>query len=73
MRRCWGNLISVSLVVSRADARARVGYRALGVAGVALAAHQIPADFTDPDALGNANANGELLLQGLVYGLDFCY
>jgi hypothetical protein len=54
-------------------ARARVGYRALGVAGVALAAHQIPADFTDPDALGNANANGELLLQGLVYGLEFCY
>jgi hypothetical protein len=54
-------------------ARVRIGYRAMGVAGVALAADQIPVDFTDPYDLENANANGELLLQGLVYGLEFCY
>lgn len=54
-------------------ARARIGYRALGVAGVALAADQIPVDFTDPHQLQRANTNGSLLLHGLYFGTEFCF
>ena len=54
-------------------ARARIGYRALGVAGVALAGDQIPHDFTDADALQRANSNGSLLLHGFFYGGEVCF
>ncbi len=50
--------------------RFRIGYRALGVAGVALADDQIPHDFLDAEALGNANSNGSLLLGGAYYGIE---
>ena len=54
-------------------ARLNVGYKALGVAGVALAADQIPRDFTDIHALQSANSNGSLLLHGSYFGAEFSF
>lgn len=54
-------------------ARARFGYRTFGVAGVALAADQIPVDFRRTDAVQTANSNGSLLLQGGYAGMEFCF
>ncbi|MFK7766205.1 MAG: BBP7 family outer membrane beta-barrel protein [Mariniblastus sp.] len=54
-------------------ARARVGYRALGVGGVALAADQIPYDFTDTHTIQRANSNGSLLMHGLFFGTELCF
>ena len=54
-------------------ARIRLGFRALGVSGVALAADQIPFDFSDPDELLRANSNGSLILGGGYYGIEFCF
>jgi hypothetical protein len=53
--------------------RARFGYRTFGVAGVALAADQIPYDFTDTDRIQRANSNGSLLLHGGYFGLEACF
>lgn len=53
--------------------RIRLGYRVIGVSGVALAADQLPFDFADPDELSRANSNGSLLLGGGFYGLEFCF
>ena len=53
--------------------RARFGYRTLGVAGVALAADQIPVDFRRTDRIQRANSNGSLLLHGGYAGLEFCF
>ena len=53
--------------------RIRLGYRVLGVSGVALAADQITNRVNDPDTLLNANSNGSLLLGGGYYGLEFCF
>ena len=53
--------------------RIRLGYRALGVSGVALAADQIPHRFNEPESLLKANSNGSLLLGGGYYGLEFCF
>ena len=53
--------------------RARLGYRAIGVAGVALAADQIPVDFNRTDRVQRANSNGSLLLHGAVAGMEFCF
>lgn len=53
--------------------RARFGYRALGVAGVALAADQIPVDFRRTDRVQNAESNGSLLLHGGYVGLETCF
>lgn len=54
-------------------ARLRLGYRVLGVSGVALAAHQLPFRYNDPEALSRANSNGSLLLNGGYYGMEFCF
>ena len=54
-------------------ARARIGYRALGVAGVALAVDQIPADFTNVRELTSAQSNGSLLMHGMYFGSEFCF
>ncbi len=54
-------------------ARARIGYRAMGVAGVALAVDQIPADFTNIRELTTAKSNGSLLMHGLYFGSEFCF
>ncbi len=53
--------------------RFRVGYRALGVAGVALAANQIPYIFDNTIATESANTNGNLLLHGGYFGTEFCF
>ena len=53
--------------------RANIGYRALGVSGVALATNQIPYDFTDSRDMATANSNGGLLLHGFYYGGEFCF
>ncbi len=54
-------------------ARARFGYRTFGVAGVALAADQIPVDFRRTDRVQNAESNGSLLLHGGYAGMEFCF
>ena len=64
--------LGVTYMVSQ-RLRARFGYRTLGVAGVALAADQIPYDFTDTDRIQRANSNGSLLLQGGYAGLEACF
>lgn len=53
--------------------RAVFGYRAVGVSGLALAADQIPDDFTDVDKNFRTNSNSALLLHGGHAGLEFCY
>lgn len=55
------------------NTRARIGYRAMGVSGVALADDQIPLDFTNTRALESANSNGSLLLYGFYYGGEYCF
>lgn len=50
--------------------RLNAGYKVVGVAGVALAADQIPRDFRDERALQTANSNGSLLLHGFYYGAE---
>ncbi len=54
-------------------ARARLGYRTFGIAGVALAADQIPVDFRRTDRVQNADSNGSLLLHGGYAGMEFCF
>jgi len=54
-------------------ARARFGYRTFGVAGVALAADQIPVDFRRTDRAQRVNSNGSLLLHGGYAGMEFCF
>ena len=54
-------------------ARIRVGYRALGIAGVALATDQIPFEFDNLLATERANTNGDLLLHGGYVGTEFCF
>ena len=54
-------------------ARIRVGYRALGIAGVALATDQIPFEFDNLLATQRANTNGDLLLHGGYVGTEFCF
>jgi len=50
--------------------RLNAGYKVVGVAGVALAADQIPRNFTDERALQTANSNGSLILHGFYYGAE---
>lgn len=54
-------------------ARLRVGYRALGIAGVALATDQIPYEFDNTLATESANTNGSLLLHGGYIGTELCF
>ncbi|MEL7498929.1 MAG: BBP7 family outer membrane beta-barrel protein [Planctomycetota bacterium] len=53
--------------------RARIGYRAFGVSGVALAVDQIPYDFNDSYLLQSANSNGSLIMQGVYFGSEYCF
>lgn len=53
--------------------RARVGYRALGVTGVALALNQVPYDYADGYMMQSVNTGCSLFLQGLYYGGEFCF
>ncbi len=50
--------------------RANVGYRAIGVTGVALAPDQIPTNFQTFNATNNIKTNGDLLLHGAYFGVE---
>jgi len=52
---------------------ASVGYRAMGVTGVALTTDQIPANFGDFGGMTHPNTNGSLILHGLYAGVEFNY
>ncbi len=56
-------------MISR-NTRLNIGYRAVGVSGVALALDQIPSDFTYIPAIRDINSNGSLLLHGAYFGLE---
>jgi hypothetical protein len=53
--------------------RARAGYRAMGVSGVALAVDQIPSNFQDPGLLQQSRTNGNLLMHGVYFGAEACF
>ena len=53
------------------NARARIGYRAIGVSGVALSPDQIPLDFRHTPSARDTDTNGSLLLHGAYVGLEF--
>ena len=48
-----------------------VGYRVMGVTGLALTDHQIPIDVADFGQLGSVKNNGNLLLHGGFAGITF--
>ncbi len=50
--------------------RANVGWRAIGVSGIALAVDQIPYNFTDSLNVNRVESNGNLLLHGAYFGLE---
>lgn len=54
--------------------RATIGYRVMGVAGVALASEQIPTEtFTDILGVDHIDTNGSMLLHGGYASLEFNY
>ncbi len=53
--------------------RLTVGYRAIGVAGVALAPNQIPYNFEDSAEVNRINSNGDLLLHGAYFGIEHSF
>ncbi len=54
--------------------RASVGYRAIGVAAVALAPDQIPySNWEDLADVNRINSNGDLLLHGAYFGLEHSF
>ncbi len=55
------------------SARATVGYRVLGVNGLALAPSQIPRNFANDAEINSINSNNSLILGGGYAGLEFCY
>ena len=55
----------------RQNSRARIGYRALGVSRLALADRQIPSSFYRPESATFADTDGDMILQGGYFGLEF--
>ncbi|HMO14819.1 MAG TPA: BBP7 family outer membrane beta-barrel protein [Pirellulaceae bacterium] len=53
--------------------RLNVGYRIIGISGVALAPNQIPRNFVDTCEVCRINSVGNLFLHGAYAGLDFCF
>ena len=53
--------------------RAVVGYRVVGISGIALAPAQMPVDYTLDAEINDINSNGDLILGGGYAGLEFCY
>ncbi len=53
--------------------RLTIGYRLIGVSGLALAPNQIPYNFTDANELRRIDSNGSLLLHGVYGGLNYCF
>jgi len=54
-------------------ARLNVGYRVLGISGVALAPSQIPRNFSNPAEINRINSKDSLILGGAYAGMDFCF
>ncbi|MBS0209576.1 MAG: BBP7 family outer membrane beta-barrel protein [Planctomycetes bacterium] len=50
-----------------------ISYRAMGVAGLALAENQIPQYMADTAYMQSVHTNGSLILHGLVTGIQFAY
>ena len=63
---------SISYQITNSS-RLRVGYRALGITDIAFASNQIGDDFTDATALNSPVTDGDLVLQGAYFGLEFAY
>lgn len=55
------------------QARFTAGYRLLGIAGVGLAADQIPTNFANELEIQRIKTNGDLMLQGGYFGLEWAY
>ena len=55
------------------NVRLNVGYRVLGINGVALAPNQIPRNFTNVNEINRINADSSLILGGAYGGLDFAF
>ncbi len=55
------------------NSRFSLGYRVLGVAGVALSEGQMPSDFTQTADINQVNTNGDLLLQGGYFGYEYSF
>jgi hypothetical protein len=55
------------------NSRIRMGYRVIGISGIALAPNQIPNDFTLDPEINAINSNGDLILGGGYAGLEFCF
>jgi hypothetical protein len=53
--------------------RASLGYRVLGISGVALAPDQIPLNNADAREVERIDSNGSLLLHGAFLGLERCF
>ncbi len=53
--------------------RLTVGYRALGISGIALADDQIPYDFRDVRDIQQIDSGGSLILHGAYAGLEWCH
>ena len=52
---------------------ATMGYRAVGITGVALTTDQIPLYFADIGGVRNINSDGSLILHGGYFGIEFLY
>jgi Putative beta barrel porin-7 (BBP7) len=59
--------------LARQNLRFGVGYRAMGISGVALAPDQIPYNFTDLREIERINSNGSLILHGATAGLQYSF
>ena len=55
----------------RQNMRLKIGYRAIGVSGLALADRQIPARFYQPNVANFADTDGDMILQGGFFGFEF--
>ncbi len=53
--------------------RFSLGYRVLGVSGIALAPDQIPYNFTDSADIQRIDSNGNMILHGAQFGLQKCF
>jgi hypothetical protein len=53
--------------------RANIGYRLLGLSGIALAPNQIPRNFLNEGEINRVKANDSLIFGGAVAGLDVCF
>ena len=65
-----GELDTSLIYQTSQNTRFTIGYRAIGIAGVALAANQIPYDFRDASQLERTQTNGNLLLHGGYLGFE---